>query len=324
MAKVIGRTGAIGIGLESTRGTAVAPAYWVPVQSYSVDDNVEYVKNDSALGVIAEHNAADITKRWSEGDYSGKIFLDSVGEELAAVLGATPSSSQRASSGVYDHTYIMTNNNQHKSLTVAYKDGVQDVRMPFCMVNTWSLDIVVDDYVKRTISLMGKKSADASNTAAFTDENEFIPKDGVFKVASSQAGLAGASAVNITAFSMEIAKNPEAVYALGSNEPEDIINKQFAVTGSVELYFEDETFRDYALDGTKRAMRIQLLDTDTDLGSSHNPELYFDFYNVVFDEFSRSWDANDPLKQTLNFEALYSITDSTLLTCRLTNTESGY
>ena len=33
MAKVIGHTGAIGIGVESTQGTKVAASYWVPVQS---------------------------------------------------------------------------------------------------------------------------------------------------------------------------------------------------------------------------------------------------------------------------------------------------
>ncbi len=324
MAKVIGRTGAVGIGVESTQGTKVAAAFWVPVQSYSMDDKVEYVKNDSAIGNIAENNAADIVKLWSEGEIGGKIFLDSIGEELVALFGQSPSSAQRATSGVYDHSYTLLNSNDHKSLTVAYEDGIQELSFPFAMINTWALEVAVDDYVKRTVSFMGKKSETATHSPSFSDEIEFIPSQITFKLASAQSGLDAAGGINVTAFNFEVAKNVEALYALGSNEPEDIINKQIAITGSVELYFENETYRDYVFGNTKRAMRIDMTDANTDLGSSHNPQLYFDFNEVVFEEFERSWDSNDPLKQTLNFEALFSLADSELFAARLTNTETAY
>lgn len=324
MAKIIGRTGAIGIGVESTQGTKVAASYWVPVQSYNLDDKVEYVKNDSAMGHIAEFNAAAITKLWGEGEYSGKIFLDSVGAELVALFGQSPTSTQRATSGVYDHVYALANNNDHKSLTVAYEDGIQELSFPFAMINSWSLEVAVDDYVKRTIGVMSKKSESATHSPSFSNEVEFIPSQITFKLASAQSGLDAASAINVTAFNMEIAKNVEAQYVLGSNEPEDIINKKIAVTGSVELYFESTTQRDYVFANTHRAMRIDMTDADTDLGSSHNPQLYFDLNEVVFEEFERSWDSNDPLKQTLNFEALYNLTDGEIISGRLTNTETSY
>lgn len=324
MAKIIGRTGAVGIGVEATQGTKVAAAFWVPVQSYSLDDKVEYVKNDSAMGHIAEFNDADITKLWSEGEISGKIFLDAIGEELVAVFGQSPTSAERASTDVYDHTYALLNSNDHKSLTVAYEDGIQELSFPFCMVNTWSLEVAVDDYVKRTVSFIGKKSESATHTPSFSDDIEFIPSQIEFKLASAQSGLDAANAINVTAFNMEIAKNAEAQYVLGSNEPEDIINKQIAVTGSVELYFEDETQRDKVFGNTHQAIRIGMTDANTDLGGTHNPELYFDLNEVVFEEFERSWDSNDPLRQTLNFEALYNLTDGEIITARLTNTETSY
>ena len=324
MAKVIGRTGAIGIGVESTQGTKVAASYWVPVQSYSLDDKVEYVKNDSAMGHIAENNAADITKLWSEGEIGGKVFVDSIGAELVAVFGQSPTSVQRASTGVYDHTYALLNSNDHKSLTIAYEDDIQELSFPFAMVNSYSLEVAVDDYVKRTMNVMAKKSESATHTPSFTDEVEFIPSMIEFKLASSAAGLDAASAINVTAFNFEIAKNVEALYVLGSNEPEDIINKQIAITGSVELYFENETYRDYVFGNTKRAMRIDMTDANTDLGSGHNPELRFDCSNVSFGEFQRSWNSNDPLKQTLNFEALYNVADGSMVAARLTNTETSY
>ena len=326
MAKIIGRTGAIGIGIESTKGTPVAATYWIPVQGYSFDDKIELVKNDSAMGRIEEYNDADITKLWAEGDYEGKLFLNSLGAELVAVFGQSPSSAQRTTTGVYDHTFTLQNDNNHKALTICYEDAIQERAFPFGMVNSWSLDVAVDDYVKRSISLISKKSASATHTPAFTNEIEFIPSHVSFKTASTQAGLGAASAINVTAFNMEISKNAEALYVLGSNEPSDIINKQFNVTGSVELYFEDTTHRDIVMANTHKAMRIRMTDANQIIGTSgsHNPEFYIDLNDVVFDEYERSWDANDPLTQTLNFEALYSIADSSMISARLTNTVVSY
>lgn len=326
MAKIIGRTGALGIGIESTKGTAVAAAYWIPVQSYSYDDKIELVKNDSSMGRIEEFNDADTIKLWAEGDYEGKLFLNSLGAELVALFGQSPTSVQRTTTGVYDHTYALLNSNNHKALTIGYKDAVQEISFPFGMIDSWSLDVAVDDYVKRSVSLTSKKSASASHTPAFTNEIEFIPSQISFKTASTAAGLGAASAINVTAFNMEIKKNAEPLFVLGSNEPNDIINKQFGVTGSVELYFEDTTHRDIVMANTHKAMRIRMTDANTIIGSSgsHNPEFYIDLNEVVFDEYERSWDANDPLTQTLNFEGLYSIADSSMIAARLTNTIVSY
>lgn len=324
MAKVIGRTGAVGIGIESTKGTKVAATYWIPVQSYSVDDKVELVKNDSAMGRIEEYNAANITKLWSEGDYEGKIFLNSIGAELTALFGQSPTSVQRGASSVYDHSWTLKNDNNHKALTVCYEDGIQEISFPYGTIDTWSLEVATDDYVKRSISLIGKKSSSSTHTPAFTNEVEFIPSQVSCKLASAQSGLDAASAINVTSFTMEVAKNAEALYVVGNNEPESIINKQFGVTGTIEMYFENTTYRDYVLANTHRAIRIDMTDASTNLGSGHNPQLYFDLNEVVFEEFERSWDANDPLTLSLNYEALFNLADASMISARLTNLATSY
>ena len=324
MAKIIGRTGAVGIGIESTQGTPVAAAYWIPVQGYSFDDKIETIKNDSAMGRIEEYNAADIVKLWGEGDYEGKIFLNSVGAELVALFGQSPSSAERGTSDVFDHSYTLANTNDHKSLTIAYEDDIQEISFPFAVLDSWSLEVAVDDYVKRSISLIGKKSGSATHTPAFTNEVEFIPSQVSFKMADTQAGLGAASAINVTSFNMEVSKNAEPLFVLGSNEPQDIINKQFGVSGTIELYFENETYRDMVFDGVHKAIRIDMTDATTNLGSGHNPQLYFDLNEVVFGEFERGWDANDALTQTLTFDALFNLADASMISARLTNTVVSY
>lgn len=324
MAKIIGRTGAVGIGIESTQGTKVAAGYWIPVQSYSYDDKVTKISNDSAMGRIEEINRTDITQLYGSGDFEGKIFLDSVGAELVALFGQSPVSTQRATSGVYDHAFTLKNDNDHKSLTIAYEDDLEETSFPFAMLDSWTLDVTLDDYVKRTASFMSKKGETATHTPAFTNEVEFIPSHASFKTASTQAGLDAASAVNVTGFKLEVKKNVELLYVLGSTDPQDIINKQFTVSGTIDLYFEDTTMRDYVFGNTNRAIRINLVDTTVDLGSGHDPQLYFDLHEVNFKEFERGWDANDPLRQSITFDAHFNLADSALLTARLTNTETSY
>lgn len=327
MAKIIGRTSVLGIAKEATRGTAESSAsYFVPIQALDFDDKVEYVDNDSAMGSIIEKNDARITKLWAEGQYEGKVFLNSIGVELVSLFGGTPTSTQRTTTGVYDHVYALTNSNSHKSMTLFYEDGLQEVKFALAMIDTWSLECAVDDFVKRTVKLLSKKSGSASITSSYTDEIEFIPSQITFKQASAQSGLDAADPISITNFQFEVAKNAEAAYVLGSNEPDDINNKQFAVTGSFELYFESTTQRTQVLTDLKKAMRIGMKDTATIIGSSgsHNPELYFDFHKCKFGEFERGWDKNDILTQKVTFEALLSISDSAIMAARLTNTVTSY
>lgn len=325
MAKVIGRQSVVGIAVEGTRGTPESAAdYFIPISGIDFDDKVEYADNDSAMGNIAEKNDARIIKRWGEGSFEGKVFLDSIGAELVALFGAAPTSAERTTTNVFDHTYALANNNQHKSLTVFYEDALQDVKFALGMINTWSFEAAVDDFVRRTISLISKKSASATSTAAITDEVEFIPDHIEFKQADDLSGLGAASAIAITNFQFEVNKNAEAKYVLGSDEPEDIVNKQLAITGSFELYFESLTQRTQVLTDLKKAMRIRMIDTAIDLGGGHNPELYFDFAKCKFGEFERGWDANDTLTQTVNFEALWSIADAAIFSARLTNLIESY
>jgi len=324
MARIIGRTGSVGIGVESTRGTSVAPTHFVPVQGYSLDDKVEYIKNDSGLGHIAENNESDILHLWAEGDVEGKVFVDSIGVELTALFGASPSSAERTTTDVFDHTYALANNNQHKSLTLAYKDANEDVRFALGMINTYAIEAAVDNYLKRTVSFITKKSASASNTVAHTEDFEFIPNDITVKFATDLAGLGAASEVPVRSVNIEFNKNAEAQYILGSQEPDDIVNKQFAVTGSFEAYMDNTTYKVWANTGVRKAFRFEAINP-TVIGSSgsHTPALRFDFAKVKFESHERNFDNNEVMLQTINFEAYYDLTEAEIVEARLTNENDG-
>lgn len=325
MGKIIGRLTSVGIGKESTRGTSVAPGYWVPVTDLDIEDKVEYVTNDSGIGRIEQNNDAKVNKAWAEGSWSGKIYDESVGVELTALFGAAPSSAERTTTDVFDHSYAMANNNIHASMTVGYKEANDDLRYARAMIKSWSLEAVRDNFIRRTLEFMSMKQASASNSVSYTDENEFLPKHVAVKLADTLSGLDAASAIEVTAVNLEINKNVDASWILGSNDPDDINNKQVVVTGSIEFYYEDQTIRDYVLNGTNKALRIDIV-SDTVIGTSgsHTPAIRFDLAKLVFSENARAIGNDDLVMNTINFEAVYSIADSSLITARLTNEAASY
>lgn len=327
MARIIGRLGSIGIGVESTRGTSVAPTFWVPVTGKDFDDKVDYIDNDSGLGNIMEKNDAIPNHRWGEGGYDGKIFDRSVGAELVALFGQAPVSTQRATSGVYDHVFDLLNSNQHKSLSLSYKDANESLRFAMAMLNSWTLEGATDNYVRRSAQYVSKKATTGvSQSVSYTEENEFGPADISFIVGTVDdlSSLDAASSIGATAGSLEIAKNAEAQYKLGSNEPDDIVNKQFAVTGSIDLFMDDTTYKALVLAGGKVSLRVKVENAAVDLGSGHRPTLIIDLARVKLGEFEGSFDNNDVRTQTISFEGLFSLTEAKGITATLTNRQTSY
>lgn len=332
MTRVIGRLSAVGIGKESVRGTSVAPSYWVGVTGFDFDDKVEYIDNDSSFGRIEELNDSVPNKRWGEGGYEGKIFINSVGVELVALFGQSPTSTQRGTTGVYDHEYAVLNTNEHASLTLAVKDANQSVRYALAMLDEWELNADIDSFMNRSASYFSKPSASAANTVSQVEQTEFLSRHLQFYIDDTLADLDTATASPITNFTLTISKNVEVQYVFGPDDVasnaakiDNIINQQLGVEGSFEGYRDDLTHRNRVFNGTKAALRLEAINTDVTIGTgSDNPAIRFDLAKVAFTEQERNWDANAATKQTINFKGLFSFDDAGLLFARLTNTIASY
>lgn len=326
MSRIIGRNTKIGLFKEAVRGTTGAPSFWIPVLDLGYDDKLELKENESGFGNIAAVSDSQIIRKWAEGTYGGKIFDRSVGLELTALFGQSPTSVQRASSGVYDHTYAMLNTNQHQSVTVAVTEPNYSGRYALGAFNSWSLQAEVGDYIRRTVNLMSKASASSSETVGYTNETEFLPKHMAIKFAAagaSSATLDAATAAKIRAFNFEISKNAEAIQLFGTTDIDDVINKQVTITGSFEVYYDDRSYHTLANNGTHQAIRIEMLNTDVTIGAIHNPALRFEFPEVALQFPDKSFGNNDIAILTVNFTAVLNIASGSLVTARLTNLYAG-
>jgi hypothetical protein len=110
---------------------------------------------------------------------------------------------------------------------------------------------------------------------------------------------------------------------LGSTDLEGLYNAEFEVTGTIERYYDDTTFRGYARNNTNRSLRIDLIDTATTVGASTNPSLRFDFEEVSLD-YPESGDEDGLMTETFGFTGLYNVSAGKTMAAELTNDTTSY
>lgn len=328
MPRIIGRETVLGLAKEASRGVAQAPVFGIPVRDLDFDDKTELKDNESGFGNIAAIQDSQITKQWGEGNYGGKIYDLSVGLEMTALFGQSPTSVQRGSTGVYDHTWAMLNSNSHQSVTAALKEANYDGRWANAMFDNWKLEAELDDFIRRTVSLVSKKSSSASNTIPYTNENEFLASHISVRMAAvgaSAGTMDAAAAIKARSINLEVNKNAEGVQVFGSKDLDDVHNKQLEVTGAFEMYYDNRTYHALAAAGTHQAMRIDMTNTDIIIGSSgtNNPALRFELAEVVLSFPERGFDNNDLMTISIPFRAVLNLTAGSVITGRLTNASTG-
>lgn len=329
MSKGIGRILQFGVAKEAVRGTAeTAATFWVPFSEASLDEKQDKITNEQSYGVIEDSVAQDIGKQWAEGSIKAPIGDKHIGLILLNILGSVSTGDNPDSdASVKDHTFTVGQSAQHQALTLFLDDplGGQDYKHALGMLSSLEIMYERGEYVQYQASVKAKKGATATLTPSTTTENRFTHKHVTFKLASSLAGLDAASATVLKTLSLSIESNLEDDDVLGSVEPADFLNKQFMISGTVEALWQNESdFKTAFMANTAKAMRLDLSNTDVTIGNAANPALRIDLAKVYFQELTRPVQINDLVMQTLGFKATYSLSDSKMITVKLTNTQASY
>lgn len=324
MTKFIGRLADIGIAKEASRGTAETDVdFYLPKVSLSIDDGIEQIIDESSVGVIEDSTGASVIAKFAEGEIEGNIYDKSFGLILLAALGQV-STTGPAETSVYSHAFSILQSAQHPSLTLFLDDPNQDYKYALAVLKSLDLDVMLGQYARYKAAFRSKVGATATLSPSYAAENHFLPQHGSLKIAANLAGLGAASAINIRSIKLSVQKNVEDERRLGSLEQADILNKQVAVEGTVELVFNDETFKTQMLADTAQAMRIRLTNSDVTIGSTLNPQLTIDLAKVKFSNFERGYGNDEITTATVKFKGFYSLADTAMVTAELINTQSSY
>src|SRR5690242_2756206 len=118
-----GRRVAVGVGIESTYGTAVAPTMWPRHMKLGFQRKTTTIQNTSAMGRNEVVNEGAITETWAEGPFEGKAYDLSIGYFLLNMFGTLATTANSDTSGsVKNHTFDVAQNGIAKTLTFTRVD----------------------------------------------------------------------------------------------------------------------------------------------------------------------------------------------------------
>lgn len=319
MSKHVGRRGTLAFAKESPRGAIVVPSvFWIPRSTISFDDKTETAREQEGLGKLADSDANFVVQQMAEGEIEAMLDDKGLGIILTSLLGSSPVST---GSNPYTHTYALNNSNQHQSLSILYQDPDISKIFPLGVVDSLKITIEQNAIVQYTVGFKSRVGRDwTSQTANFTALGQkFLHQHLIFKIASTVAGLSGATAISLKKLELTISANTKFDTVLGTVEPEDILGQQFSVEAEIELNKEDETYRRLMLDGTYKAVEVALQ------RSSVNSKLDLIFPRVDFSEWEQDRKLDEIVSQKINLKANYDAANALdiISTCTLLNTYAG-
>ena len=315
MSKHIGRQQEVGLAVESSRGTLVAPTTWVPKVNFTVEDKVEKALFMGNYGKLSGGDDALVVNQYAEGELEYEVTDDNIAYLLYALFGSLSSASFNSA---YKHTLSEQNAVQGTSLSLFMNDPIgstnsKTVAFAMAMVNSFGLSVELGELVKATVGFIAKSHTDYTRqTPSYSAENKFSSRHVGVYIANNEASLSSASKLNVQGLNLEISRAVERENSLGTVQPVDILARQLKITGNLKLTLEDRTYRDYMLDGTKKAMRILINNESVTIGST-TPQIQLDLPIVHFFEWATSQDLEEVSTQEIQFEALYDVSNGYLL-----------
>jgi len=326
MAKSTGRTAAFGLAKEASRGTAETSAdVWIPRLSVSLDDKTESINDESALGVLEDAPNADNVKTSAEMSLEGNVRDKSVGYLLLALFGGVSSAASTPAAGSNTHTFNLAQSAQQQAFTLFSKDNVQSYKHALGVLTSFGISAEIGQYVKFTSGFKAKAGETmADPTPSYLTENLFLPKNITVKYATAQSGLDAGTEVKVQNFNLSFDKATDEDIALGDSTPQDFLTKMFSCEGEIEMLFDAETFKTQQLANSKIALRLDMLNDTTDLGSSNYPQLTLDVYKAHINDFTRNYGNGDLISASVSFKALYSVADAKMVHAILINGQAAY
>lgn len=323
MSEIVGRQIEVGVAVEDTRGTSPSSAEkYIKNVTATIVERAEKVVDDATRGRLEDSDDARIVKKMIEGELEGIVHADAIGYLFYNLYGAA--SSANVAGSVYDHDFTLQQSIQHASLSIFAKDGsIQNRVFSNGMVSTLELTATVDDYLRFTAAFMAKSGAASTDTPSYDTEYDFIARDIVVKIADSEAGLSGASAIPVKDLSVTFDQGAITDHVFGSYDPDDIYNAKMTIEGQFTLNFAATTYKDLYLADTAKYMSITITGA-ANIGGGNNPTITIILNKVKFMDWNRSGGNDELVTEPISFKAFYNASDSEQSTVSLRNLTSEY
>jgi hypothetical protein len=319
----------IGLGVETTRGTPVTPAIWLPGRSPAgMIAQVDKVDIQETRATKMASQGAEIVGLSASGSIEFNLRNKSLGYILKSLMGSTAPALVAGETTIYRHTFdILLSNPQHPALTVGMSvPGIQDYEYALSIIKALNISISADDLPNGSIDIESKSEAEhASYSPAFvSDDYYFRHQDLTFKIATDVASLAGSTALKPKKIDLSIDNGARGNRNASELQRSDVLVSGFNIGGSFDMDFQAKTYHDIFTAGTYRAVSIVLNRLDVTLGTGAHPRLEIILPKVSFNSYDQDRPIDDILTESIGMTAHYSLSDGYGIRINLDNAKPNY
>lgn len=204
-------------------------------------------------------------------------------------------------------TYIPSTGHTDSSFTIEqwFSDLAQSEVFTGIKPSSMSLDLPSTGLVGASFSFMGRDLAQTGTSQYFTSPASVTNED-VLASVSGAVIVNGLPVALVTSMSLEVSRNQEMATVVGSNLNADIFVGRVNVTGSMSVYFENPTFRDYFDDEAKISIVVALTTGEEKDAAA----ISFALPRTLLNSATKT-DAELGLTQSMDFQALQNTDVST-------------
>lgn len=297
----------LGVGKESTWGTAVTPTYYVPFKDAKPEDVIDAIKDDGIRGALAATYNIMQGVQHSTMDLSGQVFPDSIGLFLLAALGSDTVTGK----GPYTHTFTLNRTGQPPSLTHSRYDGTNMRQFSGHVVEELSFKWADNAALEYSLKSQGKASAIATTTTP--SNTTTIP----FMGWQFNATLGDSANLNLVGFDISLKRKLYVQHsANNSNQPTTVIALALDVTGKATFDKDDDTELNAFLNNSQPSFVL----TGTQPGTNY--QLTFNMNKCAF--IKDPVTAKEVVQGDVEFEALDNTTNNGPIAITLVNSVESY
>lgn len=296
----------LGVGKETTWGTAATPTYFIPFEDVKPNDNITTVDDQGVRGVMATTFNTLQSIAQGEMEVSGDVFPDSIGLYLLAMLG----SDNVTGTTTKTHAFKL-GTTQPPSLTMAFYDGTSMRNYAGQIISDLEFTWAKNAALKYDVKGVGKKSATA--TAATPSITTTVPLMGW----NFGLTIGGTADLNLSGFKLSFKRKVTPVQtANNSQDMQACYAGGLEVTGSMTFEKADDTELSAFLNGTKQAIVL----TGTQATTSYG--ITFTITNGIFTKAPVS--LKDLVEIDVDFNGIYNTTDGGPAAVTLINAVTSY
>lgn len=332
MSVKLGREPTVGIGIESTPGTAVVASKYLPFVTCNIRGIQEPITDESVKGVRDKTWGAITGPKHGEGDIETYVDVENAMYLLYPALGSCSSTTASGETAVYEHTLTRKLSNPPKTVTIIYND-TQDARAyTYAVINTLELT-VSDGLATISANILSKFPTSSTSSQSITEERVLAFKDYTIKFGSGATGTealtaaAAATATPVRSFTLKINNNAEVQYLSGDNNAAQISIGEFEVEGEYTLFYESTTDRDHyeTLLNNSDPVRAMIVSfTGNSIGSGETEEIQIKIPNFYLHDRTVDTASNGFITENPSFVAEYDPTESKTIQIVVTNQTASY